>query len=980
MARPNRNSVGGLPASSSTGYEKTQATSVHAQSMRGGAVAADAGVNELAEALSAVQPGLTAFVRTREKEEAERQKALGMKARAEQRDEAAVLTPEQSPYFQQGYMLMHGQVSGADTARKMRGVFEENRNKPNWNPDGALREFMAREMEGMQDEDAIAGFLPHVVKERDSILNEWQKQQVEAVRTDTGMQLAARARDIAELPIREDEEGVRVDPAQTRHALYQKFIQDGMALGKTRPELAEVFTVSLINSALTSKDPRVLDMASIRDANGIALIDNPTFGKAILDARTKAEALEKSEMHESLTAARTDTLLGLDELVRSNPMDPRLDLDNLKLHAHEYGLFNDPDGKELAAYYEKVVDARSKGIGMDRIRLDLFGPNSRITAAQPEAKPVIKAEYGKVWEQWKANLAENDPNATARFIAENLARHQLWGVPDERLQALLTRVNTETLEDGKPAAEFLRAYQVYAAIKESPNADLLMDLTDERSRTMLRHFHEMILEGKPEAEAMKVAKGLMTPEAQERWKSLATPQTLQAFRADLSSKLQGGSWYTFGLAGRAGNHELFLSTMTNVFERKLKMLGNVEDATRQTLDSVTEYLAQDGNDNWTQRPDNNILRGRGQKDFENGLKAYTLDLATTLAEEDKTLGREERKFHLQRIGQGEAYLVVVNGVPQDRVELKEIIARGDAGNLSRGEAVTLSALAIRAKERNAPSLPGEELDLRWGEIMKLHQLGTIDSRVYESLSAKRRAWQKKRLLDGRSQATEARKSMLAGMEPHKILDEPGPLPEEAIVQPGGKNLKTADYAMQALKGGNLTFALTAQAEGFMTRVHDDPSRGRNIGLGFSVTSRSLPEVKSMLRRSGVPENQVEEVLKGKREVAPEVVVRLHAVAVGEYEKKAISALGGAEHWQRLNPEAKAVLTDMAWATGNPAQFKKVLEAMRAGDWKAASANLSLKYTARNGEVKDDIRRVNLWRVMLSGRNAFQQHLQKYTSK
>jgi GH24 family phage-related lysozyme (muramidase) len=161
--------------------------------------------------------------------------------------------------------------------------------------------------------------------------------------------------------------------------------------------------------------------------------------------------------------------------------------------------------------------------------------------------------------------------------------------------------------------------------------------------------------------------------------------------------------------------------------------------------------------------------------------------------------------------------------------------------------------------------------------------------------------------------------------------------------PGGKNLKTADYALAALKHNNLTYALTAQAEGFKTRVYDDPSRGKNIGLGFSVTSRSKPEVMSMLRRAGVPSGDVEAVLAGKMEVQPDVVQRLHEIAVPRVRAQGDRPQSAREVWQRLKPEARAVLTDMAWATGKPEQFKTVLEAMRKGDWQGASAALSLKY-------------------------------------
>jgi GH24 family phage-related lysozyme (muramidase) len=237
-----------------------------------------------------------------------------------------------------------------------------------------------------------------------------------------------------------------------------------------------------------------------------------------------------------------------------------------------------------------------------------------------------------------------------------------------------------------------------------------------------------------------------------------------------------------------------------------------------------------------------------------------------------------------------------------------------------------------------------------------------------------------RLSKAEKDAMQAKKDALGGLNPKDILSDQQALPEDPVKQPGGKNLKTADYASQALQAGNLQYALTAQAEGVMFRRHKDPSKGENIGVGFSLTSRSKPEVLSMLRRAGVPSSDVDAVFDGKMEVSPKVVERLHAIAVPEYQKQAISAIGS-DSWKKLTPEAQAVLTDMAWATGKPSQFTQVLDAMRKGDWNGASAALSLKYTDRQtGEQKDDVRRVNLWRLMLSGRKTYADYLSKHTTQ
>ena len=928
----------------------------------------------LVEALSSFNPALRTYIQREAEEASEEQRMAGAKARASQADSGVVIPPEATDSFREGYMQMHGQVAGGDVARKLTALFDENKDKPGFDPEKASRLLLDEEMKGMTDKDALKGFLPAVVGAQARIKDAWSKLQVERVRQDTEAQVQARARDLVELPIRGDEEGVPTDPAQTRHALYQQFVEQGMKLGKTRKELAETFASALVNRAIDARDPSILDVANIRDSSGIALIDNPALGAHIAKAREAAEKLQKQDIIEATVGERTNTLHALYETLRTNPMSPELDWENLGKHQGTHLTFNDPEGKDRVAFYEKVLEARQKVLENQDILKALDGPQARIAAADPRAKPLISARYGQLWGEWQKAVESGDPDATKKFMRINLSLHQQWGVADERLKAYLSNINSEPDKDGKPSADFVRAVEFYSAIQDSPNKDLIMDLTDERSRTLLRHFHEMVTrEGIPQNAAFARAKELNTPEGQERAKALATPETRNAFRSKLEGMLKGGSWYTFGLTGRAPNKDLFINELTNVFERKLTYLGDRERAMKQTLDSVEEYLTRDVNENWTQRPDVNLLasRGKSQQDFERGLRAYTMDLNEQLKKE----GRADATYHLTRIGQGSGYIVHLNGSPTDRVELDEILQRGAAAFIGTDEAVSLSALAKQAK---AGKMTGEQVNERLYDLMQLHAIGTIDSLTFERLQSVRRKWQKDNLGKEVDRVRALQKSALGGINPKDILSEPGGLPESPKMQPSGKALKTADYALQALQKGNLTFALTAQAEGFETKKYSDPSKGENIGLGFSLTARSKPETASMLRRAGVPSGDVEAVMKGHMEVQPEVVVRLHEIAVEEYRKKAIRAIG-ADAWKTLKPEAQAVLTDMAWATGKPSQFTEVLEAMRKGDWNGASAALSLKYTARNGERKDDHRRVNLWRLMLSGSKTYAQYLQQHTS-
>jgi hypothetical protein len=731
MTSPNRTRVDALPQIGEIGSRQQRETEVQATPAHARGAHLDTGTDQLVRGLASLEPGLNAFI-TLKNEEA---KVAGAKVRAMQQGDQ-VQIPEGSAQFQQGYMEMHGQVAGMGAARKMREAYESGKNTPGFNPEEALQKIVTDETKGLTDKDALKGFLPALVRERESIRNEWSKHQLDQLRSDNDVQLMARARDVAERPY-SGEELVGTTPSQLRHAEYQQFIERGLALGKTRPELALAFTHALVNRAVETQDPSVLDVAAIRDKSGIALIDNPAQGRAILEAKHKAQELQKKSIYDSGTEYRTNTLLDLEETLHTSPNDPRLDLDSLKQHAHTYGLFNDHDGKELAAFWRRVVDAREKGVAMDKLRDDLFGPNARIAAARPESQPLIDAEYNRIWEAWQQSQANgNDPRATQGFIMLNLSRHQQWGVPDRRLKAMLSNINTEPDKDGKPSPDFVRAYSVYSAIQDSPNKDLLTDLTDERSRTLLHHFRGMIVDEKrSSAEAFALAKDFTTPAVQERLKAINVEKVRTEFDTELRSRLKKGDWYTFGLTGKASNDGQFLTTLNDVFHRKLALLGNVDAAKKQTLEMIPQYLARDSNDSWTPRPDDNVLAANGgsQRAFEVGLKAYTTDLGGTLKTEAKALGRDAPAFSLDRVGQGDAYIVRVNGVPSGRVELSEILQRGAATYVTSEQAQTLTGLAKRIRMNDGRQMSDEEVDANWGNIYQLYGLGRINSNQLDKL-------------------------------------------------------------------------------------------------------------------------------------------------------------------------------------------------------------------------------------------------------
>jgi GH24 family phage-related lysozyme (muramidase) len=208
--------------------------------------------------------------------------------------------------------------------------------------------------------------------------------------------------------------------------------------------------------------------------------------------------------------------------------------------------------------------------------------------------------------------------------------------------------------------------------------------------------------------------------------------------------------------------------------------------------------------------------------------------------------------------------------------------------------------------------------------------------------------------------------LLAGKEDLKLGAQ--------IPQPGGLNMGTKDYALDALKEDNPDFALTAFAEGLRLHTYADSAGKRTIGLGYNIDARSPEQVTKDFGRSGISADRVDDILAGKASITPREAKRLYEIVKPEYVSIAKHHFG--EAWDGFPPNIKAVLTDMAYNGGNKL-FGPIIDSMKAGKFDEAAQNVKAFYRDKDsGEMVFNKRRVNLWRGMMSGQNLFEQMVQQ----
>jgi GH24 family phage-related lysozyme (muramidase) len=194
----------------------------------------------------------------------------------------------------------------------------------------------------------------------------------------------------------------------------------------------------------------------------------------------------------------------------------------------------------------------------------------------------------------------------------------------------------------------------------------------------------------------------------------------------------------------------------------------------------------------------------------------------------------------------------------------------------------------------------------------------------------------------------------------------------AAVKPNGS--LTGPTAQQFANAGDLAGALATMGEGVRTQVYKDAAGHLTIGIGYNLSANS-GTVTEDFRKAGIPVEQINEIKAGTRQITIDQAMRLYQTVKPRYEaiaSKAVEERYPGE-WPKLADNVKAVLTDLAYQTGNVAQFKAGLEKLFKGD--LSGNGLETKFRKRGSdEYTLDSRRHTLRTAMLSSTTFFQSLL------
>lgn len=172
---------------------------------------------------------------------------------------------------------------------------------------------------------------------------------------------------------------------------------------------------------------------------------------------------------------------------------------------------------------------------------------------------------------------------------------------------------------------------------------------------------------------------------------------------------------------------------------------------------------------------------------------------------------------------------------------------------------------------------------------------------------------------------------------------------------GGAGMSSSQIALKLLKV-DPTLALATAIENVEHGVYYDPG-GTNIGMGYCVTKRvaeyGRERVTADLMGAGLSKKEAQALLSGNRkahkgiELTSAGTLRLLEITKPDYQRLAEEAYGK-EAFDKLPSNRQAVLTYIAYNTGNVAQFKSLISAAHKGDHVKAMSNLAMRWKDHDG--------------------------------
>lgn len=916
---------------------------------------------DIARSLQSLNPALTKFLGEGVKEEQERQRMLGQRARAMQEDDGVVpMTREQNPEWQRGYMEMHGRMMGIKDSTEIEQFYQDNKNT--LSPE-QFEEFLAKQrgsrLEGFEDEDALKLYLPALMQTENKLRDDYARVQVAKVRQQTveyvNVEIGAHLRAAKEMSIEDavaERERIR-EIARTR--------------GVTSPEFTAMYVQALVSDPNTG--PADLQVLYTPGPDGVAPVDaNGPDGRPMRDAIERAMESAVTRMNKELQERQREyavgvhnwlgNLLAKDDVLDANDgplaiQDPESFVYSL---SYKGGPFDGPgQAAEAIKRIRAAQDDQREALHIDSyFRAWGFVPAALKDTKQ--GKKLVQRQFENVW----AGMDMRNEADVQQRMQKSLRLMEQLGNADPFLKSVGEVAHQYgTVEvDGKEvlSPELKTALAIFRGIRGSNNPTQADAIFNDKSTAFLSVL-DSAAKLMPEKDAYDMAKRVAA-EGPDVKRQMWTPQERGAAVKTASDQFE--NWFFNqgnGVMPTVLNKEFIgnqiIKQAENLYVAARGALTK-DQAIEQAQRQVIGAHAYDGVQTMFPIPADHS-REQAKRIFP------------FLVQEAKAAYKAKTNLELDN------YLIQmaqVEGKPMWVVTdtLGRAITKGhrwgDVEDLWRkGEKLTFEDVAADHRSVSSNPLGGER-----AALIDAYGSGRISAAEFEKRD-RALAKQRRDVAVAKAQAVLARRNQVPKLPAPDLTDVPLRI---RTPQPVGPEMNTKQMALTHFKA-HPEFALTVAGEGFRNTVYRDSGGTRAIGLGYNIDARGGDEVaRKDFAKIGIvdPERQTR-ILQGKEAITADEGVRLYEVIKKEYVARAKKGVGD-ETWNALLPHQRAVLTDMTYQMGQPT-FLKVWDRLKGGDARGATEILAAAMKERGSGAK---RRMALRLALWESPDKFQQLIEQ----
>ncbi len=848
---------------------------------------------------------------------------------------------------------------GADAARSQTvAEFNDAKNLPGFDIDQFIAQHRAANMQGLDDPMAIA-MGTHLDKLENSLRQDWDGIRLKRLDEVRESNISASLRN----------QVTADDPGAAVRTYREQVLPVIEGMGKTKKEGAQYLLRHLINLSDKNRGlPELFDsLVTDKDAAGMTVFDaNPELQTHIQRARHAAMEQRDREVHDSAQDGNLHQLKQMDEQLAKDPHSFEFERD-ISANIGKNSVFT--SNAEGLAYWNKILRAQGDTDQQNNL-LRLAAGGQLFMADEKDQKAVMKSLTGSVVSGLSDSISRNDVGAVAGLSGALIDAHRAAGsnVPSEPIKQMFQYIGQAAPgKDGQRTALFSSAAEVYRALEAKP--ELRNAYFDEDGRKVMAAYTQAVAGGAEPTEAYKSAYAAVSPEAKAREEAFRKTPEFQEKLQKATKWVTGSSFWPqiLGGNGRPDNGGTVVAAAQEFALNFVRRNPNAtdDDVQNATKAHIAESMVLDGNTHVAV----SVPPGASPEVTQQAVTAYTGKLIEQNHIKDRDAGWGITMIP-SNINQG-TYRVATsfNGSAVhfiEEVKMSDMVAqhRKDTMFLPEDAAVLKNAQVAMASGTayNDPKLAMV--------VAKARQLG-VQPDVVKQIEA---------------QQVKHAKDTLSSLPRTDFAVDTANLYRNDRIQLSPKiTTDTSQRFLNSSNGGStgLAASLITQGEGVVYRAYDDPAQGagKNIGTGYNLKANKDNAPRD-LRMAGVPAERIPGIIDGSQSLSPEQSDRLTLLAVGRYETLAQSQVDGVQKglWTRLQPQQRAVLTDIAYQTGDVGQFKKAIGSLVAGDVPGFQAASKVYYTNRQGVKVEDVRRNALRNAMLSGTSYWQSVLMRSGSQ